>query len=432
MNIDIDAERESVGIYVHFPFCVRKCDYCDFYSISVNSHQSPELNGVFLAEFGRVLRNELEGRKASFSNYKTVSSVYFGGGTSSLMPPWFVKSLLKEFNSIFPFRTDCEITVEGNAEHMSHEYLQGLKDAGVNRINVGIQSFNFTHLTTVQRRFHPGRYASILRDLADSGIKHHGIDLMYGFPGQTVADFRKDLERVFSSSIDHISMYSLTVEPGTLYESRIKSGLVQPPNEQVQLEIFNNLADWMREAGFQQYEVSNFARNGAVSRHNLRYWNYLPYIGLGPGAHGFDGKTRYGNPDDLDAYIIAPLNSTGDLHDPITDLLLGILRLSDRISIARIRDVFLNTYGEKEMTRLMTIIDEHLTEWEKNKYGYLSSDSGDSQPYFKWTTKGMLFLDDRILELTVALDECRSSVPPAKMMEAAFRILSGSHGASRE
>lgn len=408
--------NRGLGIYIHIPFCVRKCDYCDFYSIPVSSYESPELSGMFLMEFGRALRTELQGRLGSFSSFQSIDSIYFGGGTASIMPSWFVGSILEELNKAIPFQSDCEITLEGNAEHMTLDYLKEIRDVGVNRINVGIQSFNFVHLSAVNRRFHPERYATILDDLNAADIPHTGVDLMYGFPGQTMDDFEKDLRRVFSSGIDHLSLYSLTVESDTRYQSRIQSGLLGEPDYELQENIFKSIPSLIGDVGFYRYEVSNHSRRGSESRHNMRYWNYHPYMGLGPGAHGFDGRNRYGNIENLDIWLDKPLGALWEKHDPLYELPLGLLRLNLPIPLRRFHEVFESEFGKKDTLPLMESVYAIFIKWEENGFGRIVKDEdisrengevdrqeSDEDSSFVWSDEGLLRLDDRILEMTEIL-----------------------------
>ncbi|HBG52143.1 radical SAM family heme chaperone HemW [Candidatus Macondimonas diazotrophica] len=265
-----------LGIYVHLPWCVRKCPYCDF-----NSHaRNPGLisESPYLAALEADLRQDL----ALLGTPRPVHSVFIGGGTPSLFSPEAIGQLLKTLRRHLPFRPDTEITMEANPGTFERERFHGYRAAGVNRLSVGIQSFNDTHLQRLGR-IHSGHDASQAISAAhEIGFDHLNLDLMYGLPGQDLNEALADLEQAIDLGPDHISHYQLTIEPNTPFAQRPPR---LPPDETLwRMERRCRVA--LGRAGFKRYEVSAFARPGAACRHNLNYWTFGDYLGIGAGAHG--------------------------------------------------------------------------------------------------------------------------------------------------
>jgi len=398
--LNIIRNSEETGIYVHFPYCIQKCSYCDFYSVGLDQTtggKEPPVS-AFL-EFRDSVQTEFRKRIQNFAT-KKVRSVYFGGGTSSLLPPEIVAGLIEQFKKEMDFKTDCEITLEGNPENFTSAYLSALKDAGVNRINAGLQTFNRSSLEAMNRYFDPERYASILRDLTSCEIKNTGGDLIYGFPGQTEEEFFADLQAAATSGISHLSVYSLTVEENTPYAKQARTGERKIPDEDLQRHIFEILPGHLLPFGFKMYEISNYSRGGRDCRHNLGYWLYEPYMGLGPGAHGFDGSFRWANPRNIAQYQRDPASTGKEKEDLAWDMPLGLFRITEPIQPQWLYEIF----SERGIN------PDRLLALEKLLAAFVEEGSGirtgpSKGGTFQWTMAGLLMLDNHILRISEAIEQ---------------------------
>jgi oxygen-independent coproporphyrinogen-3 oxidase len=283
------------GIYIHIPFCKKICSYCDFYKIIAPEDKGPLLKAL-LTEANRR-SDYLEGEK--------ISTIYFGGGTPSVLGPIEFDEILKGLNNIFTVDSDCEITAELNPDDVDIAYLKGLKDSGINRISLGIQSWNDDDLKFLKRRHDSARAEKALIDSLDSGFENVTIDLIYGLPELSSTSWEKTLEKTLAFDIKHISAYHLTIEEGTVLGKLKKQGHLSETDEEESTNQFNILIEMTESAGFIHYEISNFGKEGFFSRHNSNYWKQISYIGLGPSAHSFNKFSRQWNFRDLKKYISA-------------------------------------------------------------------------------------------------------------------------------
>ena len=402
--------NKHTGIYVHFPYCIHKCDYCDFYSVGLDRLSSSQTDGKtvpaeFYKNYREAITSEFQGRVKDFRAYEKVNTVYFGGGTASLLPAEDIAYFLELFEGELDFSSDVEITLEGNPENFTPEYFRSLKDTGVNRANVGLQTFDGEALERMNRYYDPDRYASILTDMSESPIKNIGVDLIYGFPGISGDSFFADLERALSAPLNHLSLYSLTAEPGTVYTRSVEQGVIKAPEEEIQYEIFKALPALLADKGFNIYEISNYARPGAECRHNLRYWLHESYIGLGPGAHGFTGYKRYANMRNTRGWIQAPLAALQEDQEVLMDLPLNILRIALPFALKNIEEVFLESIPEEpeQARRHYQRAHELLSDWADRGLARITTDS-EGDEHFQWLVAGYLRLDDHVLEITKALD----------------------------
>ena len=287
-------EKAAAGVYIHIPFCRRKCRYCDFYSTT---------NLDLIPGFVDFLAEEI--RRADFPECR-VDTVYFGGGTPSLLPPPAVEKILNAVTSRFFLQPKAEITLEANPNSAAEWRLKDFFAAGINRINIGVQSFNDRQLSFLGRLHDAKEAVSSLASAFDAGFSRVGMDLIYGLPGQTRDLWEKDLEKAVSFTPDHLSCYMLTIEPNTPLGLDLRSGRWTPPDEASVAGLFDFTHAWLAEAGYPAYEISNFAPDGdRRSRHNLKYWNFSPYIGLGPSAHSCLMPRRWWNHASLKKYMKA-------------------------------------------------------------------------------------------------------------------------------
>ncbi len=273
----IRADDPGFGIYVHWPFCLSKCPYCDF-----NSHvrQAPVDEARFLAAF----RTELAHR-AALTPGRAVSSIFFGGGTPSLMQPATVAGLLDAIGSHWSIEPGAEITLEANPTSVEAERFRGYRAAGVNRVSLGVQSLHDADLKMLGR-LHSVAEAMRALDVASSTFDRFTFDLIYARPGQSAADWKAELEQGLSRAGEHISLYQLTIEPDTVFEKMFEAGKLSMPDPDLARALWDVTQETTQKAGMPAYEVSNHAKPGAESRHNLIYWRYGDYAGVGPGAHG--------------------------------------------------------------------------------------------------------------------------------------------------
>ena len=280
------------GLYIHIPFCKSKCGYCGFYSMP-----SLKLKDQFL----EALKQEIVQRKDYLSSL-SIHTVYFGGGTPSLLNVAEIESLLHLINTHYPVASNAEITLEANPDTLSLEYLTGLRNIGVNRLSMGIQSFFDNDLQYLSRK-HDSRHARQCIEWAkQAGFDNISIDLIYGLPTSNAEQWNQNLDIFFAYNLPHLSAYALTLEPNSILTKQIELGKALPINEEDALRDYDILCQRAKENGYLHYEISNFCRRGMHSKHNASYWFSTPYAGFGPSAHSFDGSTRQWNVASVEKY----------------------------------------------------------------------------------------------------------------------------------
>lgn len=273
------------GIYIHIPFCKRKCHYCNFYSVASSPYQKNFMEGILEEIF--LQRNYLEN--------KEVQTVYFGGGTPSYMEISDIQKILEEIQKYHLLSSDAEITLEANPDDLTPEFLREYRKNGINRLSIGIQSFHEDDLHYLNRVHSASRAVTVIQESFDAGFENLSIDLIYGIPTLSSDQWKKNLDKAFDLSIPHISAYSLTVEQGTALDVLIRKEKLAAPDEKAAIEHFHILLQKMKEHGYMHYEISNFCKPGYYSRHNCGYWNEESYLGLGPSAHSYNGHSRRWN-----------------------------------------------------------------------------------------------------------------------------------------
>ncbi len=284
-------QKQPAGIYIHVPFCVKRCRYCDFYSQTDRS---------LCGDFVDALIREIE----LSPDPGPVDSLYFGGGTPSLLDPTEIERISLSVRERFTISPDAEITMEANPGTVDEKRLFDFRAAGVNRLNLGIQSFNDDNLAFLGRIHTAAEASRVVETARTAGFNNLGLDLIYGLPGQTATDLQRDLEKAAAFNPEHLSCYLLTYEKGTLLDKQREQGAVVPLSENITADLFLLNRDFLDRLGYAQYEISNFARSDQYrSRHNRKYWNFAPYIGLGPAAHSFLAPVRHWNHRDLGAYL---------------------------------------------------------------------------------------------------------------------------------
>ena len=281
------------GIYIHVPFCAKRCLYCDFYSNTEMSYKDPYLV---------ALQQEMELRKEYLSG-ETIETIYFGGGTPSQLQAADFSRIFDTINRLFRVSDDSEITLEANPDDLQPAYVGMLRQFPFNRISMGVQSFDDDDLRFLNRR-HDSRQAVRAVELCrEAGITNLSIDLIYGLPGQTVGRWERNLEAAIRLDVPHLSAYHLIYEEGTALYKLLEAGRVTPVEESVSVDLFTLLIDRLTAAGYLHYEISNFARPGCFSRHNSSYWLGKSYLGLGPSAHSYNQQERMWNVSSLPIYI---------------------------------------------------------------------------------------------------------------------------------
>ncbi|WP_307211011.1 radical SAM family heme chaperone HemW [Chryseobacterium lathyri] len=266
-------------IYIHIPFCKQKCSYCNF-------HFSTSLN--FKDEMIRAMKTEIRLRKDELQS-KSLKSLYFGGGTPSILSADEIKSLIDEVLKYFSFDRDIEVTLEANPDDLDKSFLQQLAQSSVNRLSIGTQSFFEEDLKLMNRAHNASEAESSIKRAQDFGFENLSIDLIYGSPTSNLEIWKDNLNKTIALEVPHISSYALTVEPKTALENWISKGKVAGPREEEQNKEFYYLSDFLKDNGFEHYEVSNFAKPGFYSSHNSAYWKYNEYLGIGPSAHSYNG-----------------------------------------------------------------------------------------------------------------------------------------------
>ena len=273
------------GIYIHIPFCLSKCAYCGFYSIPSQKRK---------AEFLESLRQEIIERK-DYLHGETVETIYFGGGTPSILKVEEIGQLLGMIKEQYDLEANPEITLEANPDTLSMAYLQGLRTIGVNRLSIGIQSFFDDDLRYLSRRHDAGHARQCLQLAKDAGFDNISIDLIYGLPTSNADQWNRNLDFFFELEIPHLSAYALTLEPNAILTKQIEMGKTLPVNEEDAVRDYGILCRRAAENGYLHYEISNFCKPGKRSKHNSNYWFGIPYAGFGPSAHSYDGISRQWN-----------------------------------------------------------------------------------------------------------------------------------------
>jgi len=294
MNPTNPMNLKTAGLYIHIPFCLSKCPYCDFYS-------STSISAV--PDFLDALCKEMEMYRTRFNPFDTV---YIGGGTPSLLSPQQLENILIKVRENFNLLSNTEITIETNPADLNRSFLESMRENGINRINIGVQSFDEKVLDFLGRRHSVKQAISSVGDSRKAGFHNIGLDLIYCVPGQDIESWLDTLKQAVAFSPEHISCYQLTLEAKTPLGIKYQAGEFPIPGEELQREFFMKTSKFLEDAGYLHYEVSNFARGKEhTSRHNQKYWDHSPYLGLGPAAHSFQCNQRWWNHPSLDQYLAA-------------------------------------------------------------------------------------------------------------------------------
>lgn len=340
------------ALYLHIPFCERKCSYCDFYSIESLKYIEP---------FVATLHREIALRAASATN-APITSIFFGGGTPSLLQPDHISSLLSSLRSSWNVQPDVEITMECNPGTVSAASLEGYRAAGVNRLSFGVQSFHENELAFLQRIHSAHDAVEAMRLARMVGFDNVNMDLMFALPPQTLASFAASLARMVELEPDHISAYSLIYEHGTPLYAQLKKGLVTPHAEELDAEMYAMAITTLTQAGYRQYEVSNFAKAGRECRHNLTYWHAQDHWAFGPSAHGRLGNMRYCNQRSLTAWTKSV--EQGTLPQATVEVLDNQQQLEEFVFLhLRADGIPLDVVRQRFGIDILAALQPHLTFW---------------------------------------------------------------------
>ncbi|MBO5957609.1 MAG: radical SAM family heme chaperone HemW [Bacteroidales bacterium] len=373
------------GIYLHIPFCKSKCAYCNFFSLVTEKKMD---------DYVSALKKEIINRK-SYLGDDVVKTIYFGGGTPSLLPVKYVDEILELLHENYNIISNPEVTLEINPDTIDKDKMLALKHLGVNRMSVGIQSFNDDDLRYLGR-CHDSRHAlQVLDDLSSVGFDRITLDLIYGMPTLTEEKWNHNLDIFFSTGISHLSAYALTVEPKTILGQKIEKEDLQEVSEEETIRHYNILVERMKENGFEHYEISNFAKEGCRSQHNSIYWQDVKYLGLGPSAHSYDGNSRQWNVSNLTKYI--QLIDTGaecyyekeilSKEDKFNEYVMTSLRTSWGCDVEKIERDYGESYAHNFLKNVKKYLDSGIMLVKDNS--------------FILTDEGMLFADGIAADLFV-------------------------------
>ncbi len=318
-------DEASAGLYIHVPFCVARCSYCGFVS---NIHGS-ELKALYLRSVAKEIELRARDCVASGSSLEC-DTIYFGGGTPSLLLPEEIDALIHVCREYFAISDCAEITMEMNPGTIDLRVLSGFRSVGVNRASLGIQSFVDTELVAMGRLHDSAQAISAYLDMRRAGFDNVSIDLIAGFPGQTVDSVCHSLKLILGLRPEHLSAYLLEVKDGTRLAEMIESKQFSTPDDDVVADMYDAICVMTLQAGYEHYEISNFALPGRFSGHNMKYWTDRVYLGFGPGAHGMTGHQRYANLEDLDLYERALSNGS-----------LPVLMVSEIVPEVRFKDAMI-------------------------------------------------------------------------------------------
>jgi len=358
------------SVYIHIPYCKLKCNYCSFVSKNIEtSNETEEYVASLIKEIGRFYRGE------------TLKTIYFGGGTPSLLTPKQVETILQQFIFIPGF---CEITFETNPDDADANYLRSLNSIGVNRLSLGSQTFNDNILSIIGRRHNSEQIINAVESAKKAGFSNISLDLIYGLPNQTKEILKNDLEKITELGIPHVSTYGLKIEEPSYFSKNPPENL---PDQDRQADMYLIISKYLEENGYKHYEISNFAKPGFESKHNLNYWNNKEYYGFGAAAHGYQCGIRYANKADICDYVIYPVKRESEHY--VTpkekfeeEIFLGF-RCEKGINTKHIHDKYFINFEEK----YKNVLDKYMPKYiEETENGY------------KLTLKGVLISNEILSE----------------------------------
>lgn len=368
-----EEPKNGVGIYVHIPFCHQACSYCDFY-FSVQKKYVP----IFI----QAILKEIELRKDFFKNQKKIRTLYFGGGTPSILAPEDLEVIYSKIVNTFQNIEIQEFTLEANPEDVTKEKLKFWKELGINRISLGVQSIHEDELKFMRRNHTPEQIFNALENIKESEIENFTVDVIYGIPIGSVQKLEKTLQKLIIYEPKHFSCYALTVEPKTLldYQFKKKQWFIEDDHY---VKEYEYLVKYLQDTGYFRYEISNFSKQGYVSVHNTSYWQHVPYLGLGPSAHSFDGKKRSSNIANLHKYEdkLSHQELPTNFEEVLTEEQIQLEQLMFKIR-------------QNQGIEIHYFNHSILEDWEKNDWIYREVEK------IFFTNKGLMLSDSLILQIT--------------------------------
>lgn len=394
------ADKRRLGLYLHIPFCMSKCAYCDFYSYTPKNERVYE-------RYTDALVSHMEHYRSAAADCAP-DSVYIGGGTPTALPEEYLLKIIRAVKKNFSVCKNAEFTLEANPATVSAKGLKRLRRAGINRLSLGLQSADERELKLLSRRHTRADFEESFYAARSAKIDNISVDVMFGIPGQTPESLFGTLDYVTRLRPEHISLYNLKIEPGTAFGAKRRSELMLP-DEDTEYEMYISACRFLEERGFKQYEISNFARPGKTSRHNLKYWNCQEYLGLGPSAHSYFNGTRFSFVRSIDRYMRGIENMGGEIiiaegSEQITgkalmgEYIMLRLRLTEGIPLSEFRRRF--GYDFEELYR------DKLNLYIKGGYMIKLRDS------ISLTPAGM-FVSNYILSDILTCEDLRSAAPAA-------------------
>ncbi len=368
----------NCGIYIHIPYCIKKCPYCDFYSVIFDDFSASEYTDAVICV--------IESYKNSGIG---VDTVYFGGGTPNLIGSERIGKIIGAIKESFELSADVEITLEANPETFKNQDIAAFKKAGINRLSMGLQSANENELCSLGRRHTNYDVAFCVSEAKKAGIQNISLDLMLGVEGQDKASLLNSIEFCTSLDISHISAYMLKIEPNTPYHKN--HSLLCLPDDDEAAELYLFAVSELKKRGFEQYEISNFAKDGAKSRHNLKYWNCQQYIGIGASAHGFENGERYYYKRSIAEFVASPLSRISDgAGGGFDEYFMLKMRLADGINLFEFEKKFNLKLSNRFYLKLNSF----------EKAGLLNNQGGK----IAFTPKGFLVSNSIIADLLLTLE----------------------------
>jgi len=370
------------GLYIHVPFCQSKCGYCDFYSVTDTALVSP---------FIKALKTEIAIRAQRLASKLSFDSIYFGGGTPSLLSAADIGRLLESLHHYFNIDEDCETTIEVNPGTIDSSKLAAFRKSGINRISIGVQSFIDQELQRLERIHTAAEARRAIVESRHSGFENLSLDLIFAIPGQKTADWQFTLETAVACQPQHLSVYNLTYEQGTPFSERRRQGTLRALSDSAESRQFRYAKSFLEKTGYQAYEISNYARSEAlVSRHNYKYWRHVPYLGFGPAAHSFWENKRWANVRTVSGYI-SRLKKGYLPHTALENLNADTLKFEHiLLSLRTSRGLHLETYEKTFNVRFINEYSSLTENMKKQKFAVISDG------FFRLTEKGSLFYNELI------------------------------------
>ena len=372
---------KKIGIYIHIPFCMQKCYYCDFCSYAGKLEMQNKYINSLLKEIDEIKnKNEYQ-----------INTIYIGGGTPSVIDAELIQKLIKKINSSFNISNSAEVTIEVNPGTVNEEKIKKYKESGINRISIGLQSAKDELLKVIGRIHNYNDFENAYNIIAESGFSNINVDVMIGLPSQTIEDVEDTINKIIRKNPTHISVYSLIVEPGTIIESMINSGKYKLPDEDVERKMYWLVKHVLEQNGYIQYEISNFAKEGFKSKHNSDCWEQKEYIGLGAAAHSYINATRYSNTSNLEEYIEnieknqfsknIKIHEKQDKVDMMKEYMI--------IGLRKISGINVNRFMQKFNCNPLVIFEEQINKMKN--LNLLQVDNNLDNCYIKLTDKGIDF-----------------------------------------